>query len=269
MEEYIIKQTPNEKITVSDVHKVLLDIAKYIKEICYKNNINYWLIGGSALGAYRHQGFIPWDDDFDIAMMYEDYLKFLSMVDILDNEKYAFHCFERNKKYNVLVPAMKIRKRGTYIEEINTLLKNRVDDCDGIFIDIFVYDYVSNSKVKDLSYRMINQILMPFIILFENIKINPIFFKKIFIAIARKYGRKNKGSDLIGIDLTWTFRSIFKPYVYKFDEIFPLRKMKFEDTEFYCPNKIESFLEKEIGPGYKEYPPENKRYARHIKDIRL
>lgn len=77
-------------------------------------------------------------------MMYDDYLKLIKVLDrYLDKDKYTFHCFEKNNKYNVLIPAMKIRKKDTYIEEKNSLLKNKIEDCDGLFIDVFVYDYVS------------------------------------------------------------------------------------------------------------------------------
>ena len=54
----------------------ILEIVKVIDKICIDNNIEYYLIYGSVLGAVRHKGFIPWDDDFDIGMTYENYIKF-------------------------------------------------------------------------------------------------------------------------------------------------------------------------------------------------
>ena len=66
------------------------------------------------LGAVRHKGFIPWDDDADIGMLREDYEKFQRVVHEL-GDAYITQCFETHREYNVLVPPMKVRKKGTYV----------------------------------------------------------------------------------------------------------------------------------------------------------
>lgn len=77
MKEYILKtKKDGSSITVRDVQLVLLEMLKDIDSLCKKHNIKYWLTGGSALGAVRHKGFIPWDDDADIGMLREDYENF-------------------------------------------------------------------------------------------------------------------------------------------------------------------------------------------------
>ncbi len=77
MESYLLKTNPDgSQITVRDVQMVLLEMLKDIDALCRKHNIPYFLNGGSALGAVRHQGFIPWDDDADISMMIDDYRAF-------------------------------------------------------------------------------------------------------------------------------------------------------------------------------------------------
>ena len=81
MEQYVVKKNPDgSEITVADVQKVLLVILKDIDAICRRHSISYWLNGGSALGAVRHQGFIPWDDDADIAMMRSDFERFIEIM---------------------------------------------------------------------------------------------------------------------------------------------------------------------------------------------
>lgn len=78
----------------------ILEIVKVIDKICIDNNIEYYLIYGSVLGAVRHKGFIPWDDDFDIGMTYENYIKFQEVCDEqLDNEKY----FYKDLKMNLII----------------------------------------------------------------------------------------------------------------------------------------------------------------------
>ena len=74
------------------LHFVLVEILDYFVSICEKNNLRYFLVYGTALGAYRHKGFIPWDDDLDVAMPRKDYQKFLEIMQhtnddyILQNE---------------------------------------------------------------------------------------------------------------------------------------------------------------------------------------
>ena len=273
MEEYVLKEENGVKITVRDIQLVLLDMAKDIDEICKRNNIPYFLNGGSALGAVRHQGFIPWDDDFDIGMMYKDYVRFIKVLkEELPKEKYTFHCFHTHAKYNVTIPAMKIRRKGTYIKEVNTLLANRIkegDGSDGIFIDVFVYDYCSNNKLIDLPFRILNTLIMPFIVLIDNLRINPYFLKRWYYSNARMYGRLNKKSKYIGFDLTWTFNSPFKPFIFKYDDVFPTQYVKFEDTELPIANHPHEFLCVGIAPSYMTLPPVEKRFAKHTVDVDL
>ena len=126
MEEYVLKTNPDgTKITVHDVHVVLLEMLKDIDALCRKHNIPYFLNGGTALGAVRHKGFIPWDDDADISMMREDFDRFREVIKTDLPDKYVAQCFANDRRYNVLIPGMKIRKKGTYLKEVNTLLSNR------------------------------------------------------------------------------------------------------------------------------------------------
>ena len=270
MEEYVIKiDKKGNKITVQDVHKVLLSMILDIDKICKKNEIPYFLVAGSALGAHRHQGFIPWDDDFDIGMCYEDYIRFIEVLKKELPEGYVFQCFDTHKEYNVTIPTMKIRKKGTYIKEKNMLLDNKCKDGDGIFIDVFVYDFVSKYRWIDFLNRIPNYILMPMICFFENLNVNPLFLKKFYINHARRYSRKHKQSGYLGTDLAWTYQSMFRPLVHKKETIFPLKQVPFETTTLPIPNDIDAFLTVEIAPDYMTPPPKNKRAPKHILDVNL
>lgn len=268
MKEYILKvEEDGTKVTVRDVQMVLLSMLKDIDALCRKHDIPYWLTGGSALGAVRHKGFIPWDDDADIGMMREDYERFVSVVHELE-DGYIAQNFDLDVRYNVAVP-MKVRKKGTYCEEFNVLLKNKCKECDGLFIDIFVLDHVSENRFKDFIWRVRNGVLMVIITLLENMKMNPKILKRRFMRNAKKYGAINAESPLIGYDLTWTFNSFFHPVVYTEESVFPIQYAEFEGTMLPIPKRPKDMLDVEVSPSHMSFPPLKDQVPKHLKDIRL
>lgn len=269
MTKYILKtKEDGTEITVRDVQNVLLEMLKDIEKVCKKHNIPYILVGGSCLGAVRHKGFIPWDDDADIAMMYEDYLRFLEVVDEL-GEKYMHQSFETHKEYNVLIPAMKIRKKGTYVKEVNTLLRNKCKDGDGLFIDVFIFDHISENKKEDYHARIKARAYMGALVFLDNIGCNPVWLKKKFLNFVRSYSNKNKNSSMIGYDLSWTFASCKKPLCYKKEDIFPVQYVNFEDTMLPIAHNAKAFLDTEISVNHMSYPPLEQQKPKHIIDIEL
>lgn len=270
MKSYVLKQDAHgNTITVADVQHVLLSMLKDVDAVCKKHNIPYFLNGGSALGAYRHQGFIPWDDDIDIAMLDSDYERFLEVIVDELQDNYVVHAYSLNSCYNVLIPAMKIRKKGTFVQEANTLLKNKCQDSDGLFIDVFVYSFVSKSTILDLPLRLLNVALMPLIILFENIGINPIPLKSWFVFNAKFYGFLNRKSEYIGFDITWTFKNPLRPFRFKKDDIYPTKLIPFEDTQLPVARNIKEYLKVAIAPTFDELPPLKQQIPKHIIDINL
>ncbi len=270
LEKYLLKtQEDGTNIYVHDVHKVLLEMIQVIDKICVKHNIPYFLNGGSALGAVRHKGFIPWDDDLDIGMMLDDYNRFIEVLKTDLPNEYCFQCFDTHKEYNVLIPGMKIRKKGTYIEEVNSLLKNRCVESDGLFIDVFVYDYCTPNKFFDLPFRLGNYLMMPLLILIDNVGFNPVFLKKIFMKNTRFYGKLNSGSKYIGFDLTWTFTSPLKPFIFKKEDIYPTQRVPFENLHLPIAHHPHEYLCTAIAPSYMTPPPIKAQKPKHIVDIRL
>ncbi len=270
MDKYLLKTNEDgSEIFVHDVHNVLLEMVEVIDKLCQKHQIPYFLNGGSALGAVRHQGFIPWDDDLDIGMMLEDYIRFIEVLKKELPDEYCFQCFDTHKEYNVLIPGMKIRKKASYIKEVNSLLKNRCKDSDGIFIDVFVYDYCNNNKLFDLPQRLLNYFMMPLLIIIDNIGINPYLLKKLFMKNTRLYGKLNQNSKYIGFDLTWTFTSPLKPFIFKKEDIFPVQYVKFEELMLPIAHHPHEYLCTAIAPSYNTLPPIEARKPKHIVDIRL
>lgn len=112
-----------------------LSILKIIADFCRENSITWWLDGGTCLGAMRHQGFIPWDDDIDIGMMREDYDKFCSLAESGLPSGYSIHTSRNSSGYAAMFA--KVYKDGTRFENQEG---RDASSSMGIFVDVFPYD---------------------------------------------------------------------------------------------------------------------------------
>ena len=140
-ETFIFDNTYHGKLEI--VHNILLAYILEIDRICKKHNIKYFLAGGTLLGAIRHKGFIPWDDDADVMMLREDYDKFLEVaqselppnmfVQNPKTEKLNHHVFTKIRMDNTLFAT---KHTGKFMNMHN-----------GIFIDILSQDNTSNNKI--------------------------------------------------------------------------------------------------------------------------
>ncbi len=134
--------------SVRDVQKKILDIMKYIDKVCRENDIIYYIMGGTALGAVRHGGFIPWDDDLDIFMTPHEYERFKKALLKEDCESFVLQEWRTDPDY---LEYAKVRMNGTtFIEES---FKDRRDLHQGIYVDIMILHKVpKNSFVQKLVY---------------------------------------------------------------------------------------------------------------------
>lgn len=130
-----------KRLTKEEIKKIELDMLKYIDKICLENNIKYTLIGGSLIGAIRHKGMIPWDDDIDIALTYEEYNKLMSILKN-SNNSYVLLNHEINSDFYFSFTKLVYNK---------TQLKEQGFDFIsgyGVFVDIFCYYKVPNNARK-------------------------------------------------------------------------------------------------------------------------
>ena len=120
--------------TLKKVQSVFLEITLEVTRVCEENNIPYSLCCGTFLGAVRHQGFIPWDDDVDLCMLREDYERFRRIAPQKLDSRYCFQDWHTEENYPH--PFGKVRKKGThYVESKGCPLKE-----DGFYVDIFPVD---------------------------------------------------------------------------------------------------------------------------------
>ena len=278
-EEYVICEKNGKKITVRDLQLEVLSIMDEIHRVCEKNNIRYALIAGSALGIVNYKGFIPWDDDIDICILREDWDLFIDALNRDLSDDFYFQCFENDTKFNAIMgPTMKIRKKNTYIEEVNVLLKNRCKSGDGIFIDALIYDNINENKYIDEANRMVVRLLMPLMVFLDNIGINPVLLKKFVRKHALRYSTKNKNSSRIGNIITEPWVPFLKGRHFDKKDVLPFRLYDFEGRKFYSYNNIEKISKENYGPNclkkwdgekWIETLPKEKRKAKHTKDLNL
>ena len=139
--------TNNEKLRtltqedVEQVQKVLLGMMDDFDRLCRKHKLTYFLCGGSALGAARHQGFIPWDDDLDLAMPRADYDRLEELITREYGDRYWVQSLSGNALYDL--PFLKMRKKGTRFLE----LFEPDPEHAGIFLDVFPVENVPNSCI--------------------------------------------------------------------------------------------------------------------------
>ena len=278
-DEYIICEKNGIKTTVRELQLEILTIMDEIHRVCEKNNIKYALIAGSALGIVNYKGFIPWDDDIDICIERKDWNKFIEALQKDLNDNFYFQCFETDKRFNTISgPSMKIRKKNTYIEEVNVLLKNRCISGDGIFVDVIIYDNVCENKFIDQFYRTLIKINVPFIVFLDNLHINPIPFKKFTSWISKKYSEKYEDSKLASQTISYPWLKIGHEPIFLKEDVYPFKLYEFEGRKYYSFNNIKTVLKKWYGPNclkkwdgrkWVETLPVEKRKPKHTLDLNL
>ena len=223
----------------------MVEMLKYFDNLCQENGIKYWLSSGSCLGAVRHTGFIPWDDDMDVEMLREDYQKLEKVFK--ETDKYVLQTHKNDKFYDM--PFAKMRDKNSQV--YNSLYKYK-----GVFIDIFVLEYIG--KALSLFSAYFRRISLFF---YEKTKkrniFSPLFFASKFLAfyiiyplcrLLSKLSKTNCLRHTFGVGWTEKIRMI--------DDIFPLKKMDFEGIEVPVPNKYDNYLTRLYG-NYMRIPDEN------------
>ena len=128
--------------SVRQVQEKILETMKYIDSLCRENGIVYYIMGGTALGAIRHGGFIPWDDDLDIFMTPDQYERFKSVFTEKNSERFVLQEWRTTPEY---LEYAKVRMNGTTFIEEN--FKNRADMHHGIYVDIMILHKVPENKL--------------------------------------------------------------------------------------------------------------------------
>ena len=265
----------NDDKNIATAQKVMLEILMEIHKICVDNNITYWLEAGTLLGAVRHRGFIPWDDDCDVSMPRKDYEKFL----LIAQNKLPEDMFLQTKETDSEYPLSwaKIRKSGTLLIEKGESGKENYHH--GIFVDIFPYDNYKSADIikklqwarrtKDEKNKYPKGSLERF---FYGLYANVLLYIPIHnIESKRKNLIKNRDKyNNMGYEFFTYSAEVGDACLTTVDDILTVKLIEavFENQSFYIPNNYDKVLRAAYGENYMELPPINQRktHAKYIKN---
>ena len=264
-----------KEIFLDELKKIELEILTQIHELCAEQNLRYSLCGGTLLGAIRHKGFIPWDDDIDIFMPRPDYNKLIEYCKTHETP-FTLLCNETDERYGYLF-GKAMSKTATIVEE-----NNDTGDIDmGVYVDIFPIDGLADTYEK--SKKLFNKTSFKRELLvarnwsrFFKSKTHPWYYEPFRLAffLLSRFASKKK-----------LVRSIQKKYKdfdfdeskysatvcgsYRLKEILPTEvysefiDLEFEGKTFRAIKNYETYLSNIYGD-YMQLPPEEKRVSHHM-----
>lgn len=267
----------------------ILEIYKDVSALCDKYNLTYMMSGGTCLGAIRHQGFIPWDDDLDIMMPRKDYNQLITLLEKGElGEKYEFTYPNADSDANtVFLKIFRRNSKDVELANMNTPFPK------GIFLDVFALDAVPKSKVGQkikgfvanaiqfisicrLYVQYPSEQLKEYMYLDPDLKKRyrfKMFVGKLFSFASHakwlywfdKFVASSKDGHPWGIP---TGRKYYNGEIFDKDVFVPVKKAIFEDQEVNIPNDTHTYLTN-LYKKYMELPPIEKRERHFICDFQL
>lgn len=259
-----------KKIELKEQKKIMIELLEYFDKVCRENDIKYSLIGGSLIGAIRHKGIIPWDDDIDVILSKSEYLKLIQILENMNDSRYKLLTINNCRGYNFPFP--KLVDKRTFVVE--PMLLNQIKEY-GIFIDIFSYSNTSNSekiRIKDFKkIKLLNSMMsrtkldfkndgfkQNFLRLNKNILSKIIGYRNIIKFLNNIYNKYNN-VDTDYVVSNWPVYNINKE-VQKSKNIIEYTDVEFENMKIMIFKNYDEILRTTFGD-YMQLPPENQRKA--------
>ena len=259
-----------EVTDISEIQQMELGIMEYIHEVCHKIGVKYFLAYGSLIGAVRHQGFIPWDDDMDICMLRDDYEKLQNYLIAHPDERYEVMSYKNNVNY--VYPFMKIQDNQTYLVEEDV----RIDSNMGIYVDIFPVDgYEDDQAFKDKMTKIIKKrqlscytfkgitntkSVVNSIIRYISVIIFYFTNTNKYVSQIDELAKSRKVEDYEQVDYL-IYKDMNKP-VWKCEWLEDVEIGNFEDKEFMIPKHYHEILISDYG-NYMQLPPVEQQVSHH------
>ena len=237
---------------------VMLDMVRVLDGICKKHGIPYFLYGGTLLGAIRHNGFIPWDDDLDVAMLRSDYQRLVKVLPDELPEHIVLQTNDTDKNYFFFIA--KLRDKRSYLSEdgFDTVFKEH-----GIFIDIFPLDrllpWAQRLRLQSLAYNFFRSGNGSGAAM-RRIRALTWFNRHISFPVLRTISRLS-GTRALMCDLGIPFHN-----VYDLQDVFPLTTHDFEGLQLPVPGNSHHMLQVMFGD-YMQLPKDLDNVYHHVERL--
>ena len=269
--------------SLREIQLVQLEIMIAFDRICKKHDITYQLFAGTLLGAVRHKGFIPWDDDVDVCMLRPEYDRFLEIAQQeLDPDYFVQNTYTDPEYYNIFT---RIRKNGTFFDQPTY---QEFNFHKGIFIDIFPLDNLPGNwfrrvaKTRSLAllrffHRKFNKLrkienvtkvknplkrLLKHLGHFVACRVSNAFMTRLQDAICVRHNRKE--TALVTHLTDGALRNRWFQYRMKRTDVLDSIMLEFEGHDFPAPRNYD-FILRQIYGDYLQLPPEEERFPHHLE----
>lgn len=264
----LIRTGLQDSYGILDLQNVILNIAKYIHDFCETHGIQYCLMGGSALGAKRHAGFIPWDDDLDIFMTPDNYELFREKFEQSGDHE-MFYLQELGASKGKVITA-KVRLNNSYYEE--DIIKDwKIHH--GVYVDIFILHTCPDNKIK----RYWQYVWAKYLIVkglankeykrrggavYYMLKLMKLLPKRFLLdfGLRQVYRYRDEDSKYF---CNFLGKALLKNGVYLREDFEKVKLLPFETVELYVAAGLENFLSNRFGDYMKIPSPERIKYEQH------
>lgn len=243
---------------------IMLDMLTEFDAICKKHQLRYWLDSGTLLGAVRHQGFIPWDDDIDLSMPIEDYNKFLAVANSELSNEIFLQTSQTDKSFKF--DYIKLRSNKASIVEFHEKDKH-IKYHQGVFVDIFpmltLENTEENKKQYDSTFKEIRDV-SSISLHTPNGKDDPV--KRANLVASLK--QKHQGWEIVNSNVIYGGEMPDVAAWFDITKVLPLTVVEFEGHSFPAPNNPNHYLDAIYSFDYRQLPPKDKRTT-HAHSIDL